>query len=95
MKKKKYSSVRRVTKTKPRVRRLVPKVKVLRAETVLGPRDARYSEALAEAEVFREYSTACHPLPRPGRKRRERFDREMAEDEAVVRAGWGRGHIGC
>lgn len=95
MKKKKYSSVRRATKTKPRVRRLVPKVKVLRAETILGRRDANYSEALAELEVFKEFSTACHPLPLPGRRRKTRFDIEMAEDEALVRAGWGHGHIGC
>lgn len=26
---------------------------------------------------------------------RRRFDNEMAEDEATVRAGWGPGHIGC
>ena len=95
MKKKTYSSVRRATKTKPRLRRLVPKVKVLRAETILGRRDMSYSEALTEMEVFKEFNTACHPLPLPGRRRKARFDLEMAEDEAVVRAGWGRGHIGC
>jgi hypothetical protein len=85
----------RAPKIKARKSHSASSVTVLRAEIILGRRDASYSEALAEMEVFKENSTACHPLPLPGRRRKTRFDLEMAEDEAVVRAGWGRGHIGC